>query len=120
MQVVLLLLILGPGALGQVQTGFKRTVADISGIKQGCVTTGYEKRTRELCEEVTDRVCTVRVQSEYELDICEFKRKEVINLKRPKQRVATVQNATHGAIVDSFTGHLVGRFMHCYGTCSVV
>ena len=28
-------------------------------IKQGCETTGYEKRLRELCEEVVDRICKV-------------------------------------------------------------
>ena len=32
-------------------------------IDQGCRTTGYETRVRELCEEVLDTVCTVwRVQ----------------------------------------------------------
>ena len=28
-------------------------------IKQGCTTTGYEKRIRELCEEVLETVCKV-------------------------------------------------------------
>ena len=28
-------------------------------IKQGCTTTGYEKRVRELCEEVLETICTV-------------------------------------------------------------
>ena len=28
-------------------------------IDQGCRTTGYETRVRELCEEVLDTVCTV-------------------------------------------------------------
>ena len=29
-------------------------------INQGCRTTGYETRVRELCEEVLDNVCKVR------------------------------------------------------------
>ena len=29
-------------------------------IKQGCTTTGYEKRIRELCEEVLETICKVR------------------------------------------------------------
>lgn len=29
-------------------------------IDQGCRTTGYETRVRELCEEVLDNVCKVR------------------------------------------------------------
>ena len=28
-------------------------------IKQGCTTTGYEKRVRELCEEVLETKCKV-------------------------------------------------------------
>jgi len=28
-------------------------------IKQGCETTGYEKRVREVCEEVLEKVCKV-------------------------------------------------------------
>ena len=28
-------------------------------IEQGCRTTGYEKRIRELCEEVLETVCKV-------------------------------------------------------------
>ena len=28
-------------------------------IKQGCTTTGYEKRIRELCEEVLETICKV-------------------------------------------------------------
>ena len=60
-QAVVLLLLWQHEALGQFQTKVTRKIADISGIKQGCETTGYEMRTRELCEEVTDRVCTVRI-----------------------------------------------------------
>ena len=29
-------------------------------IQQGCQTTGYESRIRELCEEVLETVCKVR------------------------------------------------------------
>jgi len=57
-RLVVFLLLAFPLTRGQVQTGFKRKIADISGIKQGCETTGYEERTREICEEVTDRICT--------------------------------------------------------------
>ena len=32
-------------------------------IKQGCTTTGYEKRIRELCEEVLETVCKVSATS---------------------------------------------------------
>lgn len=55
------LLLIFHGSQGQIQTGFKRKIADVlSGVQQGCETTGYEERTRELCEEVVDRVCEVK------------------------------------------------------------
>ena len=39
-------------------------------IKQGCTTTGYEKRVRELCEEVLETKCTVSaMQINYLLSI---------------------------------------------------
>ena len=57
---VALVLLAVPGCLAQIQTGFKRTKPfDLSGIEQGCKTTGFQERIREICEEVTDRVCTV-------------------------------------------------------------
>ena len=42
------------------QTKFNRKIPDLTGINQGCRTTGYETRDREVCEEVVERVCVVR------------------------------------------------------------
>lgn len=38
-------------------------------IKQGCETTGYEKRLRELCEEVVEKVCKPTKEVEYRKEI---------------------------------------------------
>ena len=43
----------------QFQTKFDRKIPDLSGIEQGCKTTGYETREREICEEIQERVCVV-------------------------------------------------------------
>ena len=41
---------------------------------QGCETTGYEEREREICEEVSDRVCTVwfHKKTHQEISLAEF------------------------------------------------
>ena len=46
----------------QIQTKVERTSPDLSGIQQGCRIEGYETREREICEEITERVCLVRLQ----------------------------------------------------------
>ena len=43
----------------QIQTKVERTSPDLSGIQQGCRIEGYETREREICEEITERVCLV-------------------------------------------------------------
>ena len=43
----------------QFQTKVDRKIPDLSGIEQGCKTTGYETREREICEEIVERVCLV-------------------------------------------------------------
>ena len=43
----------------QIQTGFKRTTPDLD-VQQGCKIEGYEKREREICEEIVERICLVR------------------------------------------------------------
>ena len=46
----------------QFLASFNRKVPDLSGIEQGCKTTGYETREREICEEIEERICLVRIQ----------------------------------------------------------
>ena len=43
----------------QFQTSVTSKIPDLSGIEQGCKTTGYETREREICEEITERICLV-------------------------------------------------------------
>ena len=43
----------------QFQASFNRKIPDLSGIEQGCKTTGYETREREICEEIEERICLV-------------------------------------------------------------
>merc|ERR1712083_287039 len=50
-------------------TGFSRKIPDLGGIKQGCQTTGYETRQREVCEEVTEKVCTPTTGVKYRKEI---------------------------------------------------
>ena len=41
-------------------------------IKQGCTTTGYEKRLRELCEEILETKCKPVKNVEYRQDILDI------------------------------------------------
>ena len=47
----------------QFQTSFNRKIPDLSGIEQGCKTTGYETREREICEEIEERICLVSLSN---------------------------------------------------------
>lgn len=44
-------------------------IPDLTGINQGCATTGYETREREVCEEVTEKVCTPTTGVKYRKEI---------------------------------------------------
>eukprot|EP00091_Calanus_sinicus_P025113 TRINITY_DN9393_c0_g1_i1.p1 TRINITY_DN9393_c0_g1~~TRINITY_DN9393_c0_g1_i1.p1 ORF type:complete len:191 (+),score=27.21 TRINITY_DN9393_c0_g1_i1:93-665(+) len=55
---------------GDDQGQSSRTKRQIPGdIKQGCETTGYEKRIRELCEEVLETICKPVKEVEYRKEI---------------------------------------------------
>ena len=47
----------------QFQTSVTSKLPDLSGIEQGCKTTGYETREREICEEIEERICLVSIKS---------------------------------------------------------
>ena len=47
----------------QFQTSVTSKLPDLSGIEQGCKTTGYETREREICEEIEERICLVSFKS---------------------------------------------------------
>lgn len=51
------------------QTKFNRKIPDLTGINQGCRTTGYETRDREVCEEVVERVCVPTTGVKYRKEI---------------------------------------------------
>jgi len=66
----------------QIQTKVERTSPDLSGIQQGCRIEGYETREREICEEITERVCLPVDNVKYKKEIytrCDTRLKQECN-----------------------------------------
>ena len=50
-------------AVTRVKRQFTTSVSrSNSGVKTGCTINGFETREREVCEEIVERICTVRSQ----------------------------------------------------------
>jgi len=71
MWVLIIFLILSPGQCrSQGSDTSLRTRRQIpKDIKQGCETTGYEKRIRDVCEEVLEKICKPTKEVEYRKEI---------------------------------------------------
>jgi len=69
MQILILVLILevNPHQCNSFKDRSKRQIPKT--VKQGCETTGYEKRIRELCEEVLEKICKPTKEVEYRKEI---------------------------------------------------
>ena len=53
------LLLLGCWVAAGQEARQGRKIPDLSGIQQGCQTTGFQTRERQVCEDVVERVCSV-------------------------------------------------------------
>jgi len=66
-QILILVLLSSPHQCNSNRDRTKRQIP--KDIKQGCETTGYEKRIRELCEEVLEKICKPTKEVEYRKEI---------------------------------------------------
>jgi len=99
-------------------------------IKQGCTTTGYEKRIRELCEEVLETVCKQVKEVNYRKEIqerCDTRLQQRCNTttrERPREmcrertriqcypNIKLVKEVTYDQECDNIVQHVCEELYH--------